>query len=114
MELDTRLLITMGGVLVSVASSFVVVKTRLGELESDLKEAIKKLGQLDNRLDKNDTATELTGQRLDVIAGMNSVSERDKLSRAFEKTEVLLPILDERIRRLEHMHNGKHRAVPND
>ena len=114
MELDTRLLITMGGVLVSVASSFVVVKTRLGELESDLKEAIKKLGQLDNRHDKNDTATELTGQRLDVIAGMNSVSERDKLSRAFEKTEVLLPILDERIRRLEHMHNGKHGPVPND
>ena len=114
MELDARLLITMGGVLVSVASSFVVVKTRLGELESDLKEAIKKLGQLDNRLDKNDTATELTGQRLDVIAGMNSVSERDKLSRAFEKTEVLLPILDERIRRLEHMHNGKHGPVPND
>jgi len=114
MELDARLLITMGGVLVSVASSFVVVKTRLGELESDLKEAIKKLGQLDNRLDKNDTATELTGQRLDVIAGMNSVSERDKLSRAFEKTEVLLPLLDERINRLEHMHNGRHPTVSND
>ena len=114
MELDARLLITMGGVLVSVASSFVVVKTRLGELESDLKEAIKKLGQLDNRLDKNDTATELTGQRLDVIAGMNSVAERDKLSRAFEKTEVLLPLLDERINRLEHMHNGKHPAISND
>ena len=91
-----------------------VVKTRLGELESDLKEAIKKLGQLDNRLDKNDTATELTGQRLDVIAGMNSVAERDKLSRAFEKTEVLLPLLDERINRLEHMHNGKHPAISND
>ena len=114
MELDARLLITLGGMLISVVSSFVVVRQKVGNLESDLRDAIKKLSALDNRLDKNDTATELTGQRLDVIAGMNSVSERDKLSRAFEKTEVLLPILDERIRRLEHMHNGKHRSVPND
>jgi chemotaxis regulatin CheY-phosphate phosphatase CheZ len=114
MELDARLLITLGGMLISVVSSFVVVRQKVGDLESDLRDAIKKLSALDNRLDKNDTATELTGQRLDVIAGMNSVSERDKLSRAFEKTEVLLPILDERIKRLEHMHNGKHGPVPND
>jgi|TARA_R100001129_G_scaffold183500_1_gene166099 chemotaxis regulatin CheY-phosphate phosphatase CheZ len=114
MELDARLLITLGGMLISVVSSFVVVRQKVGDLESDLRDAIKKLSALDNRLDRNDTATELTGQRLDVIAGMNSVAERDKLSRAFEKTEVLLPILDERIRRLEHMHNGKHGPVPND
>ena len=114
MELDARLLITLGGMLISVVSSFVVVRQKVGDLESDLRDAIKKLSALDNRLDRNDTATELTGQRLDVIAGMNSVAERDKLSRAFEKTEVLLPILDERIKRLEHMHNGKHGPVPND
>lgn len=114
MELDARLLITLGGMLISVVSSFVVVRQKVGDLESDLRDVIKKLSALDNRLDRNDTATELTGQRLDVIAGMNSVAERDKLSRAFEKTEVLLPLLDERINRLEHMHNGRHPTVSND
>jgi predicted nuclease with TOPRIM domain len=117
MELDARLLITMGGMLVSVVSSFVVVKTRLGDLESDLKEAIKKLGQLDNRLDKNDTATELTGQRVDVIAGMNSVKERDKLSRSFERLECEVEHLrkDVDAHRAEYLksHNGKHPPVDN-
>ena len=118
MELDARLLITMGGMLVSVVSSFVVVKTRLGDLESDLKEAIKKLGQLDNRLDKNDTATELTGQRVDVIAGMNSVKERDKLSRSFERLECEVEHLrkDVDAHRSEYLksHNGKPPPVPHD
>ena len=63
--------------LVSVVSSFVVVKTRLGDLESDLREVSTKLAALDTRLDKNDTSTNLVGQRLDVLSGMNSPSERD-------------------------------------
>mgnify|MGYP003127548785 CR=1 FL=1 len=114
MELDARMIITIGGMLASVVTSFIVVRQRVTELEADLKDAITTLRKLDGRLDKNDTQTDLVAQRLKVVADMNSPSERDKLSRAFEKTEVLLPLLDERINRLEHMHNGKHPPVPHD
>lgn len=114
MELDARMIITIGGMLASVVTSFIVVRQRVTELEADLKDAITTLRKLDGRLDKNDTQTDLVAQRLKVVADMNSPSERDKLSRAFEKTEVLLPLLDERINRLEHMHNGKHPKVPHD
>lgn len=113
MELDARMIITIGGMLASVVTSFIVVRQRVTELEADLKDAITTLRKLDGRLDKNDTQTDLVAQRLKVVADMNSPSERDKLSRAFERTEVLLPLLDERINRLEHMHNGKHPDVPN-
>jgi hypothetical protein len=114
MELDARMLITLGGMGASVLASFIVTKQRVNELETDLKDAITTLRKLDSRLDRNDSQTDLVSQKMKVLADMNSPKERDKLSRAFEKTEVLLPILEERIKRLEHMHNGKHGPVPND
>ena len=117
MELDARLLITMGGMLVSVVSSFVVVKTRLGDLESDLREATKKLSALDTRLDKNDTSTDLVSQRLEVIAGMNSPSERERLHRGLERHQAELEHLrkDVDAHRTEYLksHNGKHPPVDN-
>tara|TARA_R100000458_G_C8011151_1_gene75097 strand:+ start:122 stop:466 length:345 start_codon:yes stop_codon:yes gene_type:complete len=114
MELDARMIITIGGMLASVITSFIVVRQKVAELEADVKETLAKLGKLDSRLDRNDTQTDLVAQRLKVIADMNSPSERDKLSRAFERVEVQVPLLDKRIARLEHMHNGKHPVIPND
>ena len=111
MELDARLLITMGGMLVSVVSSFVVVKTRLGDLESDLKDAIKKLSALDTRLDKNDTNTDLVGQRLDVLSSMNSPSERERLPRGLARHQAELELLRRDVDKLIHIHNGKHGPV---
>lgn len=113
MELDLRLLITIGGMAASVLASFIVTKQRVNELEADVKETLAKLSKLDSRLDRNDTQTDLVAQKLKVIADMNSPSERDKLSRALERGEIQMSALDKRIDRLEHMHNGKHGPVPN-
>ena len=107
----------MGGMLVSVVSSFVVVKTRLGDLEADLREATKKLSALDTRLDKNDTSTDLVSQRLEVIAGMNSPSERERLHRGLERHQAELEHLrkDVDAHRTEDLksHTGKHPPVDN-
>ena len=97
--------------LVSVVSSFVVVKTRLGDLESDLREVSTKLAALDTRLDKNDTSTNLVGQRLDVLSGMNSPSERERLHRGLERHQAELEHLRRDVDKLIHIHNGKHGPV---
>lgn len=111
MELDARLLITMGGMLISVVSSFVVVRQKVGDLESDLRDAIKKLSALDTRLDKNDTSTDLVGQRLDVLSSMNSPSERERLHRGLERHQAELEHLRRDVDKLIHIHNGKHGPV---
>ena len=41
MELDARLLITLGGMLLSVASSFIVTRQKCLQLEEDSKQANK-------------------------------------------------------------------------
>ena len=108
MELDARMLITLGGMAASIITSFIVVRQKVSELEADVKETLSKLGKLDTRLDRNDTQTDLVAQKLQVIADMNSPSERDKLSRSLENVSVRLQYLDSSVDRLEHMHNGKH------
>ena len=43
MELDARLIITLAGMLISVVTSFIVVRQKVSEIESDLREAIQNL-----------------------------------------------------------------------
>tara|TARA_R100000329_G_scaffold87605_1_gene73738 strand:- start:906 stop:1262 length:357 start_codon:yes stop_codon:yes gene_type:complete len=117
MELDLRLLITIGGMAASVLASFIVTKQRVNELEADVKETLAKLSKLDSRLDRNDTETDLVGQRLSVISSMMDPTNRERLHRSLERmqTEVEHLRKDVDAHRAEYLksHNGKHPPVPN-
>lgn len=108
MELDARLIITLGGMLISVVTSFIVVRQKVSEIESDLRETIQKLSKLDSRLDRNDNSTDLIGQRMEVISKMMSPESREKLHRSLERMEVTVAILQKDVEALKKMHNGKH------
>ena len=108
MELDARLIITLGGMLISVVTSFIVVRQKVSEIESDLREAIQKLSKLDSRLDRNDNATDLICQRMEVISKMMSPESRETLHRSLERMEVTISILQKDVEALKKMHNGKH------
>ena len=106
--IDARLLITLGGVIVSVVASFVVVRQKVQEQENGIKSNTEKLYSIDSRLDRNDTATDLLKQRIDIIAKMNSPENRDKLSRELERINVKIETLENDVSSLKKMHNGRH------
>ena len=108
MELDARLIITLAGMLISVVTSFIVVRQKVSEIESDLREAIQILSKLDSRLDRNDNATDLISQRMEVISKMMSPESRETLHRSLERMEVTISILQKEVEALKKMHNGKH------
>ena len=108
MELDARLLITLGGMLISVITSFIVVRQKVTEIESDLRDVIQKLAKLDSRLDRNDNATDLVSQRMEVISSMMNPDAREKLHRSLERMEVSISGLQDDVDGLKKMHNGKH------
>lgn len=110
-SIDIRLIVTLAGMLVSVAGAAAVAKIQLKMINDQLKDIESRLRTMDKRIDRNDNQTDLADQRIKVLADMNSVPERDKLSRAFERSEVLLPLLSQRLDKLEHMHNGQHPPV---
>ena len=86
----------------------------LQELEDTLKDAVRRLNELDARLDRNDTATDLVGQRLSVISGMMDPENRERLHRSLERLQVESETLRRDVDVLQHMHNGKHKAIKDD
>ncbi len=114
MELDARLIITIGGMLASIITSFIVVRQKVAELEEDLRNALKKNAELDSRLDRNDNATDLVGQRLSVLTDMLHPDKREKLHRSLEKMDVQIDQLRADVSILQKMHNGSHPVVERD
>tara|TARA_R100000458_G_scaffold15508_1_gene13199 strand:- start:187 stop:522 length:336 start_codon:yes stop_codon:yes gene_type:complete len=111
MELSLEMIVSIGALFASVITSFVVTKTKVQDLDEHVKEANKRLGMLDARLDKNDNQTDLVGQKLAVIAGMMDPDNREKLHRSLERLQVESEILRRDVDKLNHMHNGEHKAV---
>ena len=111
MELDTRLLITLGGMLISVVSSFVVVRTKLQQVEKDIDETFKRMAGLDTRLDSSDKTTEVTTQRLNIITSMMAPDTLERRHRETERMKATLEIISTDVSTLKHMHNGSHPVI---
>ena len=111
MELDARLLITLAGMIASVVASFVLTRAKCIELEEDIKAIIKRLGHLDNNLDKNDTATQIAEQRVSVLSKMLDPNSREQLHRSLERLAVTTENLQKESDRMAKMHNGIHPSV---
>ena len=111
MQLTPEMIVTLAGMSASVITSFAIVRTKVNALEADLKEAYRRLGKQDSRLDRNDTETDLNKQRLSVISGMMDPQNRERLHRSLERLQVESETLRRDVDKLSHMHNGRHVPV---
>jgi SMC interacting uncharacterized protein involved in chromosome segregation len=114
MEITPEMIVTVGGMSASIITSFAMVRSKLQQVEVELKEAQTRLAQLDTRLDRNDTQTDLVGQRLSVISGMMDPQNRERLHRELERMKAEVAHLRRDVDVLQHMHNGKHKAIKDD
>lgn len=110
MELDARMLLTAAGMLVSVVSAAAIVRQRLATTIEQLQDVEKRLRVMDTRIDK----AELTEQKVAVLAGMLSPSERDKAAREIATIVADTKQALDRIKHLETMHNTKHPIVASE
>ena len=107
MELDARLMLTLGGMLASVISAFVIVRTKLSATIEQLTDIEQRLRALDKRVD----LSELTAQRVDVLSGMLSPTEREKAARELATVVSEMSNLKKDVHALASMHNGKHPTI---
>ncbi len=114
MELDARLLITLGGMLISVITSFIVTRQKCIELEEDSKQMQKNISDLFDRLEKNDISTQVSANKIGVLTSILSPENREKLHRSLERMQTIIESHSEEILRLNKMHNGKHPVIKED
>lgn len=104
---DMKLAISVGTTLISLGGAFMVVRYQVGTILDTLIDVEKRLRQMDTRIDK----AELTDQRVSILAGMLSPSERDKSARELERLECMVSQLRKDVDHQQHIHNSKHIPV---
>ena len=97
MEFDVRLLLTIGGMLVSVVSAAAIAKQQIKTLSEHIQDIENRLRKLDTRLDKNDNQTDITIQRLSILAGMMDPPTMDRRSRELERLRADLDHLQKKV-----------------
>jgi len=70
MEIDTRMILTLAGMLVSVVSAFVIVKQKLANVIEHNKDIEARLKHLDRSTDGQEVTIQNHDQRLGVISDM--------------------------------------------
>ena len=112
--IDLRTVLTLGGVLFSVAGASAVAKMQIKQLTEALEDIEQRLRKMDSRCDKLNTSTETQEQRINILAKMASPENlrRDHMQLAEMLTNVKQ--LEKNYDRLYAMHNGKHPPVSNE
>ena len=112
--IDLRTILTLGGVLFSVAGASAVAKMQIKQLTEALEDIEQRLRKMDSRCDKLNTSTETQEQRINILAKMASPENlrRDHMQLAEMLTNVKQ--LEKNYDRLYAMHNGKHPPVANE
>jgi len=109
--IDLRLVVTLGGILFSVAGASAVAKMQIKQLVDKLDDVEQRLRKMDGMYDRLHTSTETQEQRIAVLAKMASPENlrRDHM----QLSEILTTIknLEKNYDRLYAMHNGKHPPV---
>lgn len=104
---DYKLLISLGSTLASLAGAFAVVRYQVKAIMDTLADVEKRLRVMDTRIDK----AELTDQKVSVLAGMLSPSERDKAARETASMLSDIAYLKAEAARMHRLHNGSHPPV---
>jgi len=119
MELDFRMLFSLGTALCTVVASFIVVRQKVSELEKAISSLSSNYQSMDNALDSNNMQTESLSKAVDVLREINSPAQLREATRQQENHEVRLstiekqtiPKLESRVSKQEHLHNGRHIAI---
>lgn len=115
MEIDAKLIITVGGMLISIVSAAAIVKQKLStvieQLEKISRDYEDRLRDLDKRTDRQENLIDLNAQKTHVLSGIMSPERLEKNNRELERILVMVTNNDDRLSKIEKMHNGRHPQV---
>lgn len=96
MELDPKLLITVGGIAASVIGAAAVAKHQLKTIHENLSDIFSSLKKLDQRTDKHDINSEMLTSKVTVLASMMSPDTMERRHREVEAIKKDIEYLKEK------------------
>ena len=112
--IDIRLIITIGGILFSVAGAAAVGKMSIRVIQETLRDLEGRMRKIDQRIDHLDNGEAVVKQRLDILAKMNApdVLERRNMQTATMLSDIAY--LKDEASRMHKIHNGAHPPVASE
>jgi hypothetical protein len=112
--IDIRLIVTLGGILFSVAGAAAVGKMQIKAIQEILSDLEGRLRKIDIRIDHLENGEGVVKQRLDILAKMNSPENlrRDHMQVAHILADIAY--LKAESERMHKIHNGVHPPVASE
>ena len=114
MELDARMILTLGGMLVSVVSAAAIVRQKLSTVIDQLQDTEQRLRKIDQRIDLLDNGEAVVKQRLDILAKMNAPDVLERRNREVASMLSDIAYLRAEAAKMHHLHNGAHPPVASE
>ena len=108
---DIRLIVTLGGILFSVAGAAAVARYQIKALVEKINDIETRIRFLDKSTDTQEVTIQNHAQRLEVMSGMLAPKERETRARETATMLTLISKLESDIENLKHMHNGNHPKI---
>jgi len=112
--IDLRLVVTLGGILFSVAGASAVAKMQIKQLVDKLNDVEQRLRKMDSMYDRLHTSTETQEQRISILAKMASPENLRRDHMQLSEILTTMKNLEKNYDRLYAMHNGKHPPVSSE
>jgi len=112
--IDLRLVVTLGGILFSVAGASAVAKMQIKQLVDKLEDVEQRLRKMDSMYDRLHTSTETQEQRISILAKMASPENLRRDHMQLSEILTTMKNLEKNYDRLYAMHNGKHPPVSSE
>jgi hypothetical protein len=108
LELGPRELLTLGTVLVGLASGWTMIRASIGHVQISISKLSKKLIVIENRTDKVENAQAIKQTQIHTIAQILSPSNLKRQSERDGAVDERLRHLELEVKLLRDLHNGRH------
>ena len=109
--IDVRLIVTLGGILFSVAGAAAIARYQIKSIMEKIQDIENRMRSLDRSTDTQEVAIQNHAQRLEVISSMLAPKEREARARETATMLTLISRLQTDMEELRKMHNGTHPKV---
>ena len=110
--IDVRLVATLAGILVSVATAAAIARQQIKVIEDAVKDMEQRLRGMDRRMDKSESGISVHEQRVQVLSGMMSPETLERRHSQIADLQARITANEKDILQLKMLHNGKHPYIP--
>ena len=110
--IDIRLVVTLAGILVSVATAAAIARQQIKVIEDAVKDMEQRLRGMDRRMDQSESGISVHEQRVQVLSNMLSPETQERRHKEIANLQARIGANEKDLLQLKLLHNSEHPYIP--